>query len=388
MTTADSHLNLYAHYAKMRAESPVHFNSERNLWEVYGYHDIQTVLGDPTTFSSNLHSDPVRARLQTMQSMDPPRHTQIRKLVSRAFTTKTVAALEPRILAITNELVDQVVGIGHMNIMTDFAFPLPVTVISEMLGAPSSDRDKFKRWSDLAVQGSEMTKQKQVPAPHMLDAVEQLTQYLDAIVVARRQEPRDDLISGLVAARVDGEQLTSQEINNACRLLLIAGYETTTNLIGNTMHLLLSHPDSLAHLRSDPELVPTAIEESLRHTTPFQYFSRIATCDVALGGKMIQAGQLVMVFNGSGNRDEAVFSEPERFDIARTPNRHLTFGYGIHLCLGAALARLEAKTAINTLLQRLPEIRFDEEKGVESAPSNMVVGFHSLPVRFTPTRQA
>lgn len=383
MTTADSHLTLYSHYARMRAESPVYFNPESEVWEVYGYHDIQTVLGDPATFSSNVHSAAVRTRLQTMVTMDPPRHTQIRKLISGAFTSKVIASLEPRIQAISNELIDQVAATGVTDLMSDFAFPLPVTVIAELLGTPASDRDKFKHWSELAVQGSEMTRRKKVPEPHMLEAVEQLSQYLDAIILERRAEPRDDLISGLVAARVNGEQLTPQEINNACRLLLIAGFETTTNLIGNTMHLLLLHPDAMARLRADPELVPTAIEESLRHTTPFQYFSRIATRDVALGGRSIQAGQQLMVFNGSGNRDEAAFPDPERFDLTREPNRHLSFGYGIHLCLGAGLARLEAKIAINTLLRRLPEIRFDQDKTIESVPSNLVFGLRCLPVRFS-----
>lgn len=373
----------YPHYAKMRATSPVFFNSERNVWEVYGYHDIQTVLGDPTTFSSDYYSAAGTPELQTMVSMDPPRHTQFRKLISRAFTTKMVATLEPRIQVICHKLVDRVASAGQMDIMADFAFQLPVTVICEMLGLPITDRDKFKQWSIPAVKISERVIRGQAPEPYMLEAVAELTQYLEALALERRRQPGADLISGLATASVDGESLTIQEITSTCRLLLIAGFETTTNLIGNAVYLLLAHPDALAQVRADSELLPSVIEEALRYHTPFQFFARIATRDVELGGQLIRAGQHVTVFNGSGNRDAAVFSNPDRFDITRIPNRHLTFGHGIHYCLGAILGRLEAKVGISTLLQRLPDIRLDETATIERLPSVVLFGLHKLPARFT-----
>jgi len=378
-------LDPYPHYAKMRATAPVFFNPERQVWEVYGYHDIQTVLGDPVTFSSEVHSAAVKAKLQTMVTMDPPRHTQFRKLISRAFTTKVVTALEPSIQAITDELLDQVATTGHMDIMTDLASPLPVTVIAELLGLPLSDRGRFKGWSDPAVKAAEMAIQGKIPEPHLLESVSQLTQYLEALAVERQRQPGNDLISGLATADVDGERLTIQEITSTCRLLLIAGYETTTNLLGNAIHLLLQHPDALAQVRTDPELLPLAIEEVLRYSAPFQLFARIATRDVEVGGQLIRAGQHVMVFNASGNRDDTAFPDPDRFDITRSPNRHLSFGHGIHYCLGAGLGRLEARIAINTLLQRFPDIRLDEGKPIEPLSSTVLFGLRHLPIRFTPT---
>ncbi|TAK89469.1 MAG: cytochrome P450 [Burkholderiaceae bacterium] len=385
MTTPDMRLDPYPHYAKMRATAPVFFNPERQVWEVYGYHDIQTVLGDPVTFSSEIHSAAMKSKMQTMGTMDPPRHTQLRKLISRAFTTKTVAALEPRIHRVTNELLDRAASIGQMDIITDFAFLLPITVIAELLGVPLSDQDKFKRWSDALVQILELAFQGQAPKPHLLEAVDEIMQYLEAVVAERQRQPSDDLISGLITANVDGEHLTLQEITSTCRGLLIAGHETTANLIGNAMHLLLEHPDSLARLRAEPELLPSAIEEVLRYRTPSQFFARIANRDIELGEQLIRAGQRVVVFNGSGNRDAAAFPDPDRFDITRSPNRHLSFGYGIHFCLGAGLGRVEAKIAINALLQRFPDIQLDAMKTVEPLSSKVLFGLRHLPVRFTPT---
>ncbi|TAK91372.1 MAG: cytochrome P450 [Burkholderiaceae bacterium] len=388
MTTPDMRLDPYPHYAKMRATAPVFFNPERQVWEVYGYHDIQTVMSDPATFSSEIHSAAVQSRLQTMATMDPSRHTQLRKLISRAFTTKTVSALEPRIHTIVDELLDRVTSVGQMDIMTDFAFSLPLTVITELLDVPLSDYEKFKEWSDALVQIIELAAQGQAPKPHLLEAVEQIMQYLEAVIIDRQRKPGTDLISGLVSASVDGERLTIHEIASTCRLLLIAGHETTSNLIGNAMHLLLEHPDALVQLRSEPDLLPSAIEEVLRYRTPSQFFGRVATRDVELGGQLIRSGQRAVVFLGSGNRDAAAFADPDRFDITRAPDRHLSFGYGIHFCLGAGLGRLEARIGINALLQRLPDIRLDETKIIKPLTSCALLGLHNLPVRFSPTPQS
>lgn len=369
-------MNPYPHYAHMRATSPVHFNAQLGVWEVYGYHDIQTVLGDAKTFSSDLSDG------KMMVFMDPPRHTQYRRLVARAFTSKVIADLEPGVQAITDELLDRVEAAGRMDLVTELAFPLPVTVIAELLGLPVGDRDRFKQWSIPAIRAAEMELMGQVPAPEFTQAVDELDAYLADLIDKRRDSPKQDLVSGLLAAEVEGEKLTLQEVASTCRLLLIAGFETTANLIGNTLQLLLAHPAALARLAADPELLPLAIEEALRFNTPFMFFARRATCDVMLGGHLIKAGQQVMTFNASGNRDESAFPHADTFDITRTPNRHLSFGHGIHYCLGAGLGRLEARVAIATLLRRFGGLRLDEQQPARPLESFVLFGFSSLPVCF------
>jgi cytochrome P450 len=366
----------YAHYAHMRATAPVHFNPALQLWEVYRYDDIQAVLADPATFSSDISA------LQTMATMDPPRHTQLRRLVARAFTSKLIAALEPGVRSITAGLLDRVASGGRMDLIADLAFPLPIAVITELLGLPAEDRAMFKQWSIPAIKAAELELQGLAPEPEQVEAVAKLEQYLEALVLARKQSPREDLVSGLATAEVDGERLTMQEITSTCRLLLIAGFETTANLIGNTAQLLLAHPQSLADLRREPALIPSAIDEALRFHTPFQFFMRRATRDVTIGGQAIAQGQLVLTMNASGNRDESAFERAGEFDIRRTPNRHLSFGHGIHYCLGAGLGRLEAKVAIESLLARFPQLALDD-----SAPtplqSVVLFGWSRLPVRMT-----
>lgn len=375
------HAERYARYAEMRAHTPVHFNSERQLWEVYGYHDIQAVLSDPIRFSSDTQRGAMKATIQTMATMDPPRHTQLRKLISRAFTSKLVADMEPSILAITNTLLDKAAQTGKIDLIADLAFPLPVTVIAELLGLPASDHGKFKHWSELAVQGAELAMQGREREPHMLEAVAQLTQYLEALAIERRERPGSDLISGLATAEVDGQHLSMQEVGNTCRLLLIAGFETTTNLIGNCLFLLLQHTESLAQLRANPQLFQSAIDEVTRYFTPFQILARIATEDVTLGGQTIQAGQQVVIFLGSGNRDATAFTDADRFDITRSPNRHLGFGHGIHYCLGAGLARIEVRVAIDTLLARFPDLSLDSTSLPDPLPSHALLGFRHIHAR-------
>lgn len=367
----------YIRYAHMRATAPVFFNPDLQLWEIFNYSDIQTVLGDPHTFSSDISA------LQTMVTMDPPRHTQLRRLIARAFTSKFIAALEPKVVTITNTLLDGVQDAGSMDIITDLAFPLPIAVITELLGLPPEDQDKFKQWSIPAIKAAETEMQGQVPDPVLVEAVSQLEQYLEAMAIERKRYPHEDLISGLITANIDGEQLTMQEITSTCRLLLIAGFETTANLIGNTAQLLLTHPASLADVRAQPELLPAAIEEGLRYNTPFQFFMRKATRDVTISGQQILAGQLVLTINASGNRDESAFSNAELFDIRRSsPNRHLSFGHGIHYCLGAGLGRLEAKVGIECLLQRFGDIRLTEGM-LQPLQSVVLFGWKSLPIRFS-----
>jgi cytochrome P450 len=368
----------YPHYAAMRANAPVHFNATLGMWEVYRYHDIQAVLGDPHTFSSDLSA------LQTLATMDPPRHTQLRRLVARAFTQKLMASLEPSIAAITQDLLDRVAPQGRMDVIADLAFPLPVTVIAELLGLPAEDRGRFKEWSVPAIKVAESELYRQPPAQEHVDAVGELMDYLERLARLRLEAPREDLVSGLVHAEVEGERLTMQEITSTCRLLLIAGFETTTNLIGNTAQLLLAHPAQRARVEAEPSLLPSAIDEAARYHAPFQFLARKATRDTAVGGHEIRAGQMLLILNASGNRDEAAFEHPDRFDVAREPNRHLSFGHGIHYCLGAHLGRLEARIGVGQLLQRFAGLALDPAQPAEPLDSMVLYGWRKLPVRFAP----
>jgi cytochrome P450 len=308
----------------------------------------------------------------------------MRNLVSRAFTPKVIAELEPRIEQITHQLLDQVIEAGEMDLIGDFSIPLPVTVIAEMLGVPASDYLKFKEWSDLTILGGEEMMNRRVPAPHMVEAERALCRYLADMSQERKARPQPDLISSLVAVNIDGAYLSTEEIVETGKLLLVAGNETTTNLIGNAIVTLLEHPESLARLQAEPELMPSAIEEVLRYRPSTQFMVRMATRDVELGGQLVQAGQRLIGFLASGNRDEKAFPEPDRFDIARSPNRHLGFGHGIHFCLGAPLARLEGRIALTAILQRLRDLRLADGEAVEVLPSKLIYGLKRLNVRFTP----
>jgi cytochrome P450 len=366
-------------YQMMRRDAPVYYDARDGCWNIFRYDDVQRVLQDHATFSSNLaraasHDphDPIQA---SMIATDPPRHQRLRSLVSKAFTPRAIAALEPRIAAITDELLGRLADTDTMDVVDDLATPLPVTVIAEMLGVPTDDRARFKRWSDAVVGEPEAYRE----APH---AERDLAEYFMTIIAERRRRPGDDLISRLLQAEIDGERLSLAELLGFCVLLLIAGNETTTNLIGNAVLCFAESPDALARLRENPALLPGAIEEVLRFRSPVQALpNRIATTDTELRGQKIQRGQQVVFWIGSANRDERVFPDADRFVVDRTPNPHLAFGAGVHFCLGAPLARLEARIALSRLLDRCPSLEV-EEAGVVLNASPIVYGPKKLPVRF------
>jgi cytochrome P450 len=370
----DQRVDPHTLYAHLRATEPVRFNEAMQAWDVYRYADIQTVFGSPQDFSSDVLSKP------TLQSMDPPRHTQLRRLVARAFSHKLISALEPRIQAITDELLDQVQANGRMDAVADLAFLLPVRVIAELLGLPVEDRDMFRAWAVSAVKLVELEFQGLPADPTLAAAVDDLEAYLATMAADRLASPREDLVSGLVHAEIDGERLSHDEIISTCRLVLIAGFETTATLIGNLVQLVLSHPDARALVQQDPANLESAVDEALRLNTPFTFFARRATRDVVLGGQSIKAGQLVLVHLASGNRDETVFEEPDQFRVTRNPNRHLSFGHGIHYCLGAHLGRMEARIAVGSLLQKFPNAALTE--GAERTASVVLNGWSKLPVTF------
>ncbi len=311
-------------------------------------------------------------------AMDPPRHRQLRNLVTQAFTPRSVAGLSDRITSIANGLLDQAVQKGSMDIIDDLSYPLPVIVISELLGIPQEDRARFKAWSDAIVGASFEggANPQAAMGTYFLDMIEQ-----------RRHEQRDDLISALLNAQIDGVHLNERELLGFCILLLVAGNETTTNLIGNAVICFDEHPEVMEQLRARPELIPDAIEEVLRYRSPVQMMYRRVIAEMTVEGPtgqsfVLRPGQMVMAQIGSANRDEAQFPDPDRFDITRTPNRHLAFGHGIHFCIGAPLARLEAKIVLTLLLERLHNIRRVQSVPLQATGSNIVYGVKHLPITF------
>ncbi|MEU5853258.1 cytochrome P450 [Saccharopolyspora shandongensis] len=371
----------------VRPEQPVEHDSAAGIWNVYGYPEILEALSDPATFSSDtrrLVPELAGNDEGNLVQMDPPEHNKLRKLVSHAFTPKVVADLEPRIAGLTNELLDAVSD--RTELVRDLAYPLPVIVIAELLGVPSSDRGLFKKWVDAMFASSnkfslkERSKEQEEYMAKAMEQVQELTEYLLGHVRERRRTPREDLLGKLVAAEVDGVQLTDTEVANFGLVLLIAGHITTTMLLGNTVLCLDAHPDQLAAVRADRSLVPSAIEESLRYFSPFAAVSRATNREVELGGTVIPADQLLLLWIAAANRDPRQFTDPNAFDVRRDPNPQIGFGRGIHFCLGAPLARLEGRIALNILLDRFPNLRTDPAEGPEFLPSPNMTGVSKLPL--------
>ena len=320
--------------------------------------------------------------------IDPPRHTQLRAIISRAFTPRSVSALEPRIRELSRALLAPLVARGEMDLVTDFATPLPMMVIAEMLGVAIDDWPRLKAWSDAIVNlattitGDEAASRA---ASRAFDVAEgEMQRYLSARLAERRAAPRDDLLTRLVEAEVDGQRLGDPELLRFFQLLLAAGTETTTNLIDNAVLALIEHPGELARLRRGPELLPSAIEEVLRFRSPGQIMFRAARRDVEVAGQVIPAGKLVMAVIGAANRDPRRFEDAARFDIGRDPNPHLAFGHGVHFCLGAPLSRLEARVALADLLARVDDLRLVGDEPWEPRQAFHVHGPLRLPIRFRP----
>jgi cytochrome P450 len=375
--------NPYPVYDQLRSNSPVfHVPPPFDAWLIFDYEGVKWALSDHDTFSSSVPAPP-----NWFIFIDPPRHTKLRALILRAFVPRVVVNLEPRIRALSRELLDQTSERGEMDLAADYAVPLPMKVIAAMIGIPGADWPRFKRWSDgiLKLSYARSGSEEAAKAESEFRAVTvEMSAYLTHMIEQRRTAPTDDLLTRLVEAEVDGERLAHEEILGFFQLLVVGGQETTTNLINNAILCFVEHPDQLARLRTAPDLLPTAIEEVLRYRAPLQWMMRTPRRDVEVHGQVIPAGKLVLAMIGSANRDPRQFRDAGRFDSARDPNPHLAFGHGIHSCLGAPLARLEARIALADLLERLGDFALASAEPWEPRQALHVHGPARLPIRFAP----
>jgi cytochrome P450 len=376
--------NPYPVYQALREHSPVHYVSipanpssgiDRPIWAwgLLKYHDVYTALRDHETFSSE---SPVAGQfgppLVLIQD-DPPRHTRFRRIVNKAFTLKRVEALEPWITKIADELLEHIDN-QETDMVEAFTVPLPMRVIARLMGIPEEDYATFKRWSDafLSTVGADRNDRMQ--------NVQDMVAYFGQMAVARRTQGADDLITALVEAEIEGESLQDWEILGFCILLLIAGNETTTNLLSNLLNLLVDRPDLWQQLRNDRSLVETVIDETLRYESPVQRLFRMATRDLEFSGVNIAKGDRITIFYGAANRDAAEFPNPDEFRLDRDLRNHVAFGMGIHYCLGAPLARAEARIALNAFLDRFPHLTRGGAPAIRQTATPIVFGFSQLPL--------
>lgn len=391
----------YPAYRALRSRHPVYWHPIFRAWLVSRYEDSAAVLRHPKTSVDrsqlgdlellDLREELLEGIEVTLLMLDPPDHTRIRGLVNRAFTPRTVDALRPRIRAIVAELLDAVErrGDGAMDLVADLAYPLPVIVIAELLGVPAEDRERFKRWSDqLAVVLDPFSTGGDFRGVDQ--AFTESAEYFGQIFEARRRDPKDDLVSRLVAAEENGARLSPVELLSVCMLILGAGHETTTGLIGNAVLALLRHPSEAARLRAEPALLPNAVEELLRYDSPVQMTDRIVLAeDLVLGGQLIPKGAQVVTLLGAANRDPARWPAPDALDLGRADPRSLAFGHGIHYCVGAALARAEAEIALGALLERFPNLRLARPPTARDYKVSMVLrGLTTLRLETGPVRLA
>jgi cytochrome P450 len=397
----------------MRKNNPIVFDERHEQWGIYRYSDIEKILRDPIKFSSKSGPFQVPQEYQknlnrpTLLNSDPPYHRKLRSIVDTLFVPIEISKLETRIENIANELIDNIIEESNatIDLITDFAYPLPATVIAELLGVPSEDQDTFRQWAD-NIASLELISDSDIDSIRKADkTMADMDNYFSKLIEEKKKIPTNDLISHIVRAKVDGHSLSEKEIFSFCSLLLNAGHITTVNLIGNLVFSLLENPQEFKQLQENQNsLIKPAIEETLRYRSPVQFLFRIANADVSLSEvrkdgeerrvqkQEIKKGQRTILFLGSANHDESVFTDPERFDINRKNLRHLGFGTGIHFCLGAPLARLEAQIALKIILERFESLQFNFDYSdrqdlytkVSSLKSSFLLGLSHLPLRFQP----
>jgi pimeloyl-[acyl-carrier protein] synthase len=384
--STDFRANPYAAYARLREQAPVCWGmgfepGMPGVWHIARYADIQRILRDSRF--THQHARETTSRVTTgaeagattasdeaqlfrelsglsLLFIDPPAHTRLRALVSKAFTPRMVESVRPRAQALADELLDAAASAGALDVIGGYAMPLTLTVISEMLGVPIASREEMRAWAGVLVQAIDAKRDTAIYGPATAVTI-QLVALFQGVLEERRAEPRNDLISELLQAHEQGDHLSEQELIVTATTLLLAGHETTVNLVGNGMLALLQQPDQLALLREHPDLMSSAVEEFLRYEAPSQMASRVAPEEMEIGGQIVGRGEILNLLLGSGNHDPEAFSDPDRLDITRANNRHLAFGTGMHYCLGAPLARLEGQVAIETLLRRFPTARLSDD---------------------------
>ena len=389
--------NPYPVYHRLRSTAPVFRSELWGCWLLTRYDHVAAVMQDHQRFSSmgrvtnvlqHELPPPLLAQAQPLVShyskglinVDPPDHTRLRRLAQKAFLPRTLERLRPRVEGIVNELLDKVNPAGQMDFVRDVAYPLPITVIAELLGVPAEHRDDLKRWSGAILEFQAKPRVDAQIVLHSQQALLELREFFRGVFAQRRREPREDLISDLVAVEEQGDRLSEEELLSTCVSILIGGHETTTSLLSSAIWLLLTHPGQWQKLRETPSLITGAVEEFLRYESPFQRLTRVAGEDVEVAGQTIRKGQTALCLLGAANRDPGQFPDPDRLDIERTPNRHVAFAHGIHFCLGAGLARLEAPIAINTVLRRLPGLQL--KTGAMEWNMGVLRALKALPVTF------
>ena len=388
----DMRRNPYPAYDQMRNSSPVFHLARFDLWMIFDFNGVKRALMDHYAFSSDLSHAPGHGNPgDWFIFFNPPRHTKLRALISKAFTPRVVANLEPRIRELSRQLLDQTIDRGEMDLAADFSVPLPMQVIAEMIGVPSAEWPRYKQWSDVILKLANTFSRDEEAAATLKEyraVTAEMRAFLPDLIAQRRAAHQDDLLNRLIEAEVDGERLTQEEILGFVQLLLVGGQETTANLINNAILCFIENRDQLARLQAAPGLLPLAIEEVLRYRSPVQWMPRATKRAVEIQGQAIPAGKLVFPMLGSANRDPRQFPDAGRFDITRDPNPHIAFGHGIHACLGAPLSRLEARIALGDFLDRVKDFKLASDEPWEPRKALHVHSPSRLPIRFTPGRRA
>jgi cytochrome P450 len=403
LSTLEDVQHTYAWFEEMRTTQPVWLDASSGCWHVFRYEDVLHVISDYSLFSSErsrrrfqalaaANTEAGRPRAgRSLIAMDPPQHRRYRSLVSHAFTPRAIDRLRGRVAAITQELLDEARPAGTMDFAMAIAYPLPTIVIAEILGVPTSDRPLFKRWADGLLRRQlsdaeffrpEEEQRKDPEFQRLMHTFEEMSDYFRQMLEERKRAPRQDMMSDLLAAEVDGDHLSMEDVISFSTLLLLAGHVTTTNLLSQAIRCFDEHPEALSQLRKHPEFMPTAIEEVLRYASPVWRLVRTNTEEVTIAGVTIPKDELIFTWLASANRDPRQFVEPERFDITRTPNRHVAFGHGIHFCIGAPLSRMEAAVALPMIIKQLPNLRVLHADTPELFEGRFLFGFQRLPIAF------